>query len=201
MQNWVIRHFGKLQDIRPKLNTPNFDSWRIYFPYSSFDSQHHKTPKFGMISCKSAIFLLNLEMTARPINHFCSLPGRGISKKNRKWSLGTNIHEFSGSSELCSVCIAQHGWVVHFCLTKMARQTWFLPIRYQLPKGTWARLALQCFCLMHRVGRTVHRGKTNSSVAVAVCCSVLRLCCMHFPQLLVRNWKKCTHFPQLLVRN
>jgi len=36
--------------------------WLIYFPYSSWDSQYHQTPKFDGISCKSATFLFNLEM-------------------------------------------------------------------------------------------------------------------------------------------
>jgi len=36
--------------------------WPIYFSYSSWESQYHKTLKLSRISCKSITFVFNLEM-------------------------------------------------------------------------------------------------------------------------------------------
>jgi len=50
--------------------------------------------------------------------------------------------------------ITQSGWLFHFHRTKMIRRKHFVQNRYELPKGTSAGLALQCFYMIHRVGRT-----------------------------------------------
>ena len=50
--------------VRPNFKTLNFDIfyWNLltYFPYSSWDSQYHKTPNPNRISCKCTIFWFNL---------------------------------------------------------------------------------------------------------------------------------------------
>jgi len=43
----------------------------------------------------------------------------------------------------CTVCMTQHSWVIHFCTAKKVKRTWFVPVKYQLPKGTSAKLALK----------------------------------------------------------
>jgi len=47
-------------------------------------------------------------------------------------------------TRLCGTSfIAQPGWLFHFHPTKMVGQKCFVPVRYQLPKGKWAGLALR----------------------------------------------------------
>jgi len=43
-----------------------------------------------------------------PIHYVCSLSGKAFPKKHVHSSLGTNMHEFSSASKLCTVCITQH---------------------------------------------------------------------------------------------
>jgi len=58
------------------------------------------------------------------------------------------------STRLCSTSIiTQHGWVIPFLLTKIVRRKWFVPVRYQLPKGKSVGLALKSFCMIQRVER------------------------------------------------
>jgi len=54
--------------------------------------------------------------------------------------------------------ITNHGWVVHFRLTKMVRRKWFVPVRYQLPKGKSVgqdikKTLFLNYGMIHRVGR------------------------------------------------
>ena len=43
-----------------------------------------------------------------PIHYLCSLSGKAFPKKHVHSSLGTNMHELSSASKLCTVCITQH---------------------------------------------------------------------------------------------
>jgi len=45
--------------------------------------------------------------------------------------------------------VPQHCWVVHFHPTKIVGWKCFVPVRYQLPKGKLAGLALQYFYIIH----------------------------------------------------
>ena len=44
-------------------------------------------------------------------------------------------------------------WPFHFHLTKMVGRKYFIPVRYQCPKGTLAGLVFEYFYMIHRVGR------------------------------------------------
>ena len=49
--------------------------------------------------------------------------------------------------------ITHPGWLIHFHQISMIRWKCFVPVRNQLWKGILAWLALQYFCMIHRVGR------------------------------------------------
>ena len=66
-------------------------------------------------------------------------------------------------TKLCGTgFITQHGWVVYFRLTKVVRRKWFIPVRYQLPKGKSVGLALKYFYMIHRVGRWAWRKQLST---------------------------------------
>jgi len=55
---------------------------------------------------------------------------------------------------LCGVgCITQTKWLCNFRQINMIGRKCYVPIRYQLPKGKSAGLALNYFYMIHRVGR------------------------------------------------
>ena len=100
-----------------------------------------------------------------PIHNVSSLPDCLIS---RNYLTHRSVHKHSKSvpgdtmlqylifrTRLCGTgFIIPHEWVVHFRLTKMVRQKYFVPVGYQLPRGISAGPALKYFCMIDRGGRT-----------------------------------------------
>ena len=74
------------------------------------------------------------------------------------------LQDLIRSTRLCGAnCIALHGWVVNFRLTKMVRRKWFVPVRYQRPKGKSVGLALKSFTWFRARGK--RRGFSSGAAA------------------------------------
>jgi len=98
-----------------------------------------------------------------PINRLCSFPDSQISENHFTYpsvqifkimcggfdAPGSDpLHKISGT-----VFVAHPGWLFHFYPTKIVWRNCFVPVMYQLPKSTLARLAIKSFCILDRVGQ------------------------------------------------
>jgi len=99
-----------------------------------------------------------------PINHLCSLTGSQISKKHftycsvqiqKSYAEDQMIQDMILRARLCGTGLVTHpGWLIRFHQINMTAWKGFVPFRYQLSTGISAGLAFECFCMIHRVGRT-----------------------------------------------
>ena len=112
--------------------------------------------------------------TARPNQSFMFIFGQPDFWKSFCLSFSTNIQTLCGGSDAPGsdpphkikryrfytqhgwTCMVEQGWVVYFPLTKMVTRKWFVPVRYQLPKGKSEGVALEDFYMIRRVGRYIY---------------------------------------------